>query len=148
MELLGKGTFGQVIRCVRKSKEDVFAIKIIKNKPAYTNQALSEVKIFKKIKEEHPVNEKYIVRLFDYFVFRNHICLVFEMLHVSLYDLLRLSNFSGFSLRFIARLSEQIVESIICLEKNKIIHCDLKPENILFAEYHFIFYMHKTKPYF
>jgi dual specificity protein kinase YAK1 len=134
MELLGKGTFGQVIRCVRKSKEDVFAIKIIKNKPAYTNQALSEVKIFKKIKEEHPVNEKYIVRLFDYFVFRNHICLVFEMLHVSLYDLLRLSNFSGFSLRFIARLSEQIVESIICLEKNKIIHCDLKPENILFAD--------------
>jgi len=134
MELLGKGTFGQVIRCVRKSRQDVFAIKIIKNKPAYTNQALSEVKIFKKLKEEHPVNEKYIVRLFDYFVFRNHICLVFEMLHVSLYDLLRLSNFSGFSLRFIARLSEQIVESIVCLEKNKIIHCDLKPENILFAD--------------
>jgi len=134
MELLGKGTFGQVVRCVRKSKNDNFAIKVIKNKPAYTNQALMEVKVFKKIKEENPRNENYIVRLFDYFVFRNHICLVFEMLHVSLYDLLRLSNFSGFSLKFISRLSEQIIESMICLERNRIIHCDLKPENILFAE--------------
>jgi len=107
---------------------------VIKNKPAYTNQALMEVKIFKKLKEENPLNEHFIVRLFDYFVFRNHICLVFEMLHVSLYDLLKLSNFSGFSLKFIARLSEQIVESLICLERNRIIHCDIKPENILFAE--------------
>ena len=119
----------------------MFAVKVIKNKPAYTNQALMEVKIFKKVLEEHPANEQRIVKLDDYFVFRNHICLVFEILHVSLYDLLRLSNFSGFSLKFIGRLTEQIIESIICLEKCKIIHCDLKPENILFAEYTFSIYL-------
>jgi serine/threonine protein kinase len=107
---------------------------VIKNKTAYTNQAMLEIKIFKKLEEENPLNHEHIVRMVDYFVFRHHICLVFELLHVSLYDLLRLSNFSGFSLKFIQRLTEQIVDGLICLEKNKIIHCDLKPENMLFSE--------------
>jgi Serine/threonine protein kinase len=93
-----------------------------------------EIKIYKKLEEENPINQEHIVKLVDYFIFRNHICLVFELLHVSLYDLLKLSNFSGFSFRFIQRLTEQTVDSLVCLERNKIIHCDLKPENILFAE--------------
>ena len=119
----------------RKRIKAIYAIKVIKNKPAYTNQALTEVKIFKKLKDDHPYNEEHIVRLHDYFVFRNHICIIFELMHLSLYDLLRLSNFSGFSLKFIGNLAQQIIEGIICLERSKIIHCDLKPENILFVEY-------------
>lgn len=134
LELLGKGTFGQVVRCVRKDTNEEFAMKIIKNKPAYTTQALSEVKIYKKLKEENPHNEDYVVKIYDYFVYRNHICLIFEILRISLFDLLEMSNYTGFSLRFVARLTQQILESLTCLERNKIIHCDLKPENILFAE--------------
>jgi len=133
-ELLGKGTFGQVIRCIRVDTNEEFALKIIKNKPAYTNQSLTEIKIYRKLKEESPQNENYVVRLYDYFVFRNHICLLFEMLHYNLYDLLKLSNFSGFSLKFINRLTQQILEGMTCLEKNRIVHCDLKPENILFQD--------------
>jgi len=133
-ELLGKGTFGQVVRCIRTGTNEEFAMKIIKNKPAFTNQALTEIKIYRKLKEESVHNEGYMVSLYDYFVFRNHICLLFEILHISLYDLLKLSNFSGFSLRFISRLAQQILEGMTCLERNKIIHCDLKPENILFQE--------------
>jgi serine/threonine protein kinase len=75
-----------------------------------------------------------LVRMIDYFVFRNHICLVFELLQISLWDLMKINNYTGFSLKFIQRLVEQILDSLHCLERNRIIHCDLKPENILFAE--------------
>ena len=90
---------------VNKQTKERHAIKIIKNKTAYTAQALTEIKIFKKILEEHTINGNHIVKLTDYFVFKNHICLVFEVLHISLFDLLKLSNFSGFSFKFISRLA-------------------------------------------
>lgn len=34
-EMLGKGTFGQVVSCVLKNNNQKFALKVIKNKPAY-----------------------------------------------------------------------------------------------------------------
>jgi serine/threonine protein kinase len=132
LELLGKGTFGQVVRCNRVSTGSSFALKIIKNKPAYTNQALTEIKIYQKLKEDKDNTHDRIVTMEDYFVFRNHICIVFELLNVSLYDLLKAVNFKGFTLNFIRGLVEQILKGLLGLRKNKIIHCDLKPENILF----------------
>ena len=132
LELLGKGTFGQVIRCSRSDNSSQYALKIIKNKPAYTNQALTEIRIFQKIKDDMELGSDRIVEMADYFVFRNHICLVMELLHVSIYDLLKAVNFNGFALNFIRGLAEQILKGLIALRKSKIIHCDLKPENILF----------------
>lgn len=41
VDKLGQGTFGQVMKCETDDKEG-YAIKIIRNKPAYTNQALVE----------------------------------------------------------------------------------------------------------
>jgi len=38
MDLLGSGTFGQVIRCTDESTGDIVALKIIKNLPAYYHQ--------------------------------------------------------------------------------------------------------------
>ena len=40
--LLGAGSFGQVFRCVCKDNHQTFAIKVIKNLPAYTKQAALE----------------------------------------------------------------------------------------------------------
>jgi serine/threonine protein kinase len=49
LDLLGSGTFGQVVRCQNTGTGEIVAVKVIKNKPAYFNQGLFEVKILKMV---------------------------------------------------------------------------------------------------
>ena len=37
-DLLGQGTFGQVVRCVREDTGEDVAVKVIKNQPAFYHQ--------------------------------------------------------------------------------------------------------------
>lgn len=138
-ELMGKGTFGQVVKCTKRGTGEEYAIKVIKNRPAYTRQALIEIKVFIELQEQQQdeknrdLNES-IVKMTDYFIFQNHVCIIFEVLHISLLDLLQATRFTGFPLRLIKTITCQLLSGILCLENKKIIHCDLKPENILFKE--------------
>jgi dual specificity protein kinase YAK1 len=45
LDLLGKGTFGQVVKCENKALKEIVAIKVIKNKKAFKNQGVVEIKI-------------------------------------------------------------------------------------------------------
>ena len=51
VDLLGKGSFGQVVRCVDHKTGSLVAIKIIRNKKRFHQQALVEVNILQKIRE-------------------------------------------------------------------------------------------------
>jgi dual specificity protein kinase YAK1 len=53
VDKLGQGTFGQVMKCDTDDKEG-YAIKIIRNKPAYTNQALVENLILSMVGPQNP----------------------------------------------------------------------------------------------
>lgn len=66
-------------------------------------------------------------------MFRNHLCLVFELLSYNLYDLLRNTNFRGVSLNLTRKFAQQMCTALLFLATPElnIIHCDLKPENIL-----------------
>jgi len=66
-------------------------------------------------------------------MWRNHLCLVFELLSYNLYDLLRNTNFRGVSLNLTRKFAQQLCTALLFLSTPKlsIIHCDLKPENIL-----------------
>lgn len=74
-----------------------------------------------------------IVHLKRHFMFRNHLCLVFELLSYNLYDLLRNTHFRGVSLNLTRKLAQQLCTALLFLATPElsIIHCDLKPENIL-----------------
>ncbi|KAH7945363.1 hypothetical protein HPB49_010021 [Dermacentor silvarum] len=73
------------------------------------------------------------VKLKGHFMWRNHLCLVFELLSYNLYDLLRNTNFSGVSLNLTRKFAQQMCTALVFLSSPdlSIIHCDLKPENIL-----------------
>eukprot|EP01135_Chromosphaera_perkinsii_P012406 Nk52_evm17s2657 gene=Nk52_evmTU17s2657 len=133
INLIGKGSFGQVVKCYDLEVNEYVAIKIIKNKKPFYNQAQVEIKLLKHIIEHDPQDKYYIVRMKTYFEFRNHLCIVFEMLSYNLYDLLRNTNFLGVSLNLIRKFAHQILTSLMFLSSGNvnIIHCDLKPENIL-----------------
>ncbi len=66
-------------------------------------------------------------------MYRNHQCLVFEMLSLNLYELLKNTHFVGVSLQLIRKFAKQILKSLQFLARPDVdvIHCDLKPENIL-----------------
>jgi len=139
IDLLGKGTFGQVVKCVDRITNKLCAIKVIKNKPAYFNQGKTEIQILKLLNqsENNIGGPSRIVKLFDFFQYRKHLFLAFELLDISLYDLLKISDFNGFPISDICSFSKQILEALIVAEKSQIIHCDLKPENILWEKVKF-----------
>jgi len=66
-------------------------------------------------------------------MYRNHQCLVFEMLSLNLYELLKNTQFGGVSLNLIRKFAKQVLKALAFLARPDVdvIHCDLKPENIL-----------------
>jgi dual specificity protein kinase YAK1 len=106
--MLGCGTFGQVALCTTDSGTDV-ACKVIKNQPAYFNQALIEAHILKILNESHdPNGDHHIVRMLDYFVHANHLCIIFERLHANLYEVLKWNHYRGLSLSVVHVIVKQV----------------------------------------
>jgi len=45
LDVLGQGTFGQVVKCQNLKTGEVIAVKVVKNKTAYFNQSMMEVSV-------------------------------------------------------------------------------------------------------
>jgi len=138
LDLVGQGSFGQVAKCeeVGHTGTKNVAVKIVKNKRAYYQQALVERQILLRLNDAEEARQasgldRRVVELLDCFEFRNHFCLVFNLLSVNLYELLRRNKLHGLPLSFIKTCLHQITDALQVLVQTNIIHCDLKPENIL-----------------
>ncbi|KAJ2791642.1 dual specificity protein kinase yak1 [Coemansia linderi] len=132
LEMLGSGTFGQVVRCQNTKTGELVAVKVIKNKPAYYKQSLVEAQMLKLLNNKYDIDDKHhILRLKESFVFRNHLVFVNELLSINLYDLLSQNQFQGLSTNLLRVLVQQLLDAMTVLHQAEIIHADLKPENIL-----------------
>jgi dual specificity protein kinase YAK1 len=103
--MLGQGTFGQVVKCWDTETNNYVAVKVIKNQPAFYQQAIMEVSLLSMVQfstllsaykswnhncdynvhmqlnvKFDPEDQHHIVRMLDFFLCQNHLCITFEML--------------------------------------------------------------------
>ncbi|XP_041073973.1 homeodomain-interacting protein kinase 3-like isoform X1 [Polyodon spathula] len=133
LDFLGRGTFGQVVKCWKRGTNDIVAIKILKNHPSYARQGQIEVSILARLSSEN-ADENNLVRAFECFQHCNHTCLVFEMLEQNLYDFLKQNKFSPLPLKVIRPILQQVATALKKLKSLGLIHADLKPENIMLVD--------------
>uniref|UniRef100_A0A8B9JK15 non-specific serine/threonine protein kinase n=1 Tax=Astyanax mexicanus TaxID=7994 RepID=A0A8B9JK15_ASTMX len=133
LDFLGRGTFGQVVKCWKRGTSEVVAVKILKNHPSYARQGQIEVGILARLSGEN-ADEHNLVRAFECFQHRNHTCLVFEMLEQNLYDFLKQNKFSPLPLKVIRPILQQVTTALKKLKAMNLIHADLKPENIMLVD--------------
>lgn len=128
---LGKGSFGDVVRAYDHKTKTTVALKIIRNERRFHKQGKYEIKILDHLRRHDRDHSNNVVHMRDFFIFRNHLCITFEMMHCDLYSALKRDNFRGFKIPQIQEYAEKLCVSLKLLKQHKIIHCDLKPENIL-----------------
>lgn len=133
-KIIGKGTFGVVLQAFDHRTKKNVALKVIRNQARFHTQAKEEIRVLTKLLDNDPDDKFNVVHMYENFMFRNHPCIVFELLSLNLFELSRKNAFHGFTLSLIRRFTYAIVKCLYALSKFDIIHCDLKPENILLKQ--------------
>ncbi|CAO3674028.1 unnamed protein product [Rhizopus stolonifer] len=131
MKLLGQGTFGKVVECYDRVRRTFCAIKIIRSIPKYRDASKIEIRVLNTLKKHDPLNLNKCIHLIEWFDYRNHVCMVFELLGQSVFDFLKANQFKPLAHYQIQLLSKQLLTSVAFLHDLKLVHTDLKPENIL-----------------
>ncbi|ODV61849.1 serine/threonine protein kinase KNS1, partial [Ascoidea rubescens DSM 1968] len=131
-KLLGQGTYGKVVSAIdNHNNNKIIAIKIIKSIKKYREASKIELRILSTIKKFDPESYYNCILIKEFIDYKNHICIITDLLSISLFDFLEKNNFRKFPGSHIQSFSKQILTSICFLHDLNIIHTDLKPENIL-----------------
>lgn len=137
-KLLGQGTFGKVVACDDKLNRETVAIKIIRNIPKYRDAAKIELRVLTTLKKFDNENRNHCIHLRECLDFRGHICIVTDLLKISLYDFMEHNKFIPYPGSHIQAISKQLIRSVTYFHDLNLIHTDLKPENILLHDDSFL----------
>ncbi|XP_037047008.1 dual specificity tyrosine-phosphorylation-regulated kinase 2 isoform X3 [Bradysia coprophila] len=134
LKIIGKGSFGQVVKAYDHKTHEHVALKMVRNEKRFHRQAQEEIRILQHLRKQDKDNTMNIIHMYDYFTFRNHMCITFEILYINLYELIKKNKFQGFSLQLVRKFAHSLLQCLDALSRNKIIHCDMKPENVLLKQ--------------
>ncbi|KAL9148975.1 hypothetical protein ABFS82_12G079200 [Erythranthe guttata] len=135
----GKGVFSTVVRAkdlkARPGDPEEVAIKIIRNNETMYKAGMEELVILRKLVGADPENKRHCVRFLSTFKYRNHLCLVFESLHMNLREVLKkFGRNIGLKLTAVRAYAKQLFIALKHLRNCGVLHCDIKPDNMLVNE--------------
>lgn len=132
VQLLGRGSFGSVIKCIDHKTKQYVAVKALADSADDHQQIVREVE-FLKILSKHKNGSRHnnICEILDTFYFRGFIFIVTKYYEDNLYDKIKENNYSGFDLEKVRYLGKEIAKALSFTHSAGIVHSDIKPENIL-----------------
>jgi dual-specificity kinase len=114
VKLLGQGTFGKVVQAYDRRRNADVAIKIIRSVQKYRDASRIELRVLSTLACNDKNNRNKCIHLRDTFDFRNHICIVTDLLGQSVFDFLKSNTFVPFPSTHIQQFARQLFTSVAC----------------------------------
>lgn len=114
LQLLGQGTFGKVVEAYDKQKGSKCAVKVIRSVQKYRDASRIELRVLSTLSSNDKANRNKCIHLRDCFDFRNHICIVTDLLGPSVFDFLKANSFVPFPGSHIQNFARQLFTSVAC----------------------------------
>ncbi|XP_041843378.1 homeodomain-interacting protein kinase 2-like [Melanotaenia boesemani] len=130
---IGEGTFGKVAECSKTATKEIVAVKIIKTSHV-TTDARNEVDTLMRLRAFDPDRHNF-VRCNDAFIYRDHVCIDFEKLDMSLLDFMYKRPERSLTVKEIRPILHQVAVTLALLQTQGIVHTDLKPDNIMLVDH-------------
>jgi dual specificity tyrosine-phosphorylation-regulated kinase 2/3/4 len=135
LKLLGRGSFGTVLKCFDHKMQRNVAIKLLYNNSKEKHQIGYEVSFLKTLSNHNNGAENhYVVNLIDHFTFRGFTCIVTDLYDKDLYSYIEAKRFKGLEMAEVRSIGRQIADAMAFAHSADIVHADLKPENVLFSD--------------
>lgn len=136
-DVCGKGVFSNVCKATDKTDNTPVAIKVMRCNDMMKKAAEKEVDILHRLNKADKQNKRHVIKMLRHFMYRGHLCLVFECMWDNLrVALKKYTKDRGMSLQAVRAYTRQLLIALRHLHRCQFIHCDIKPDNILISAGH------------
>jgi len=141
-EVLGHGSYAEVVRAYDKVTNTKVALKLFRNNPFIYRKGLDERNRLNRVADaDIDGTQSHIIRLEHNFIYKQHLCFVMENMDMNLDKYvksqgIKATSISGKAIRVISlptirKIAFTIFNCLKFLRDNRFVHGDIKPENIL-----------------
>jgi serine/threonine-protein kinase PRP4 len=125
LSIRGKGVYSCVVEVQCLETREHFALKVLRNNEIMAKSGEKERKVLEKLNSADPNDRRHIIRLFGSFIHQGHLCLQYELMGLSLREVLqKYGSENGLSLEAVKSFARQGFIALYHLRTHKMIHSD------------------------